>query len=77
MAEQRESLDRAIDRAGRERPLHVSITPSRRLDPETVAAYAELGVDRLIVAPPPDLTLADLTGFVERNAPERLGAAAG
>jgi probable F420-dependent oxidoreductase len=76
MAEQRESLDRAIERAGRERPLHVSITPSRRLDPETVGAYAELGVDRLIVAPPPELTLADLTGFVEANAPERLGAAA-
>jgi probable F420-dependent oxidoreductase len=76
MAEQRESLDRAIERAGRERPLHVSVTPSRRLDPETVAAYAELGVDRLIVAPPSDLTLADLTGFVEQNAPERLGATA-
>ena len=42
-----------------------------------MTAYAELGVDRLIVAPPPDLTLADLAGFVEANAPERLGATAG
>jgi probable F420-dependent oxidoreductase len=76
MAEQRESLDGAIERAGRERPLHVSISPSRRLDPDTVTAYAELGVDRLIVVPPPGLTLGDLVGFVEANAPARLGAAA-
>ena len=76
MAEQRESLDRAIERAGRERPLHVSISPSRRLDPDTVTAYAELGVNRLIVVPPPGLTLGDLVGFVEANAPARLGAAA-
>jgi len=74
MAQHRESLAAAAEQAGRERPLHVSVSPSRRLDPETVAAYAELGVDRLIVAPPPNLSAAEVEAFVEANAPERLGA---
>ena len=77
MAEQRESLASAIEQADRGgRPLHVSVTPARRLDPDTVAAYADLGVDRLIVMPPPGLPLDELTRFVESNAPERVGAAA-
>ena len=72
MAQYRESLQRA----GGERPLHVSVSPSRRLDPDTVAAYAELGVDRLIVIPPPGLSVDEVAAFVESNAPERVGAAA-
>jgi dihydrodipicolinate synthase/N-acetylneuraminate lyase len=73
MAEQRELMRAAIDETGRERPLHVSVTPSRRLDVETVRAYSELGVDRLIVAPPPGLSVEELVAFVEANAPERVG----
>jgi probable F420-dependent oxidoreductase len=76
MAEQRDSLRAAIERAGRERPLHVSISPSRPLDEEVVSAYAELGVQRLIVIPPPGLALDEVLRFVEANAPERVGAAA-
>ena len=76
MAEHREALDAASEAAGRERPLHVSVSPSRPLDPDTVAAYAELGVDRLIVIPPPGLALDEVAEFVEGNAPERVGAAA-
>jgi probable F420-dependent oxidoreductase len=76
MAQHREALDAALERAGRERPLHVSVSPSRRLDPDTVGAYAGLGVDRLIVVPAPGLALDELVAFVESNAPERVGAAA-
>jgi probable F420-dependent oxidoreductase len=76
MAQHREALDLAIDRADRDRPLHVSVSPSRPLDPDTVAAYADLGVDRLIVIPPPGLSLDDVAEFVEANAPERVGASA-
>ena len=76
MAQYREALDRALEQAGRDRPLHVSVSPSRRLDPDTVRAYAELGVDRLIVIPPAGHSLDDVAAFVEGNAPERLGAAA-
>jgi probable F420-dependent oxidoreductase len=74
-AEQRELMDAAIAEAARERPLHVSVTPARRLDPEVVRAYSELGVDRLIVAPPVGLSLDELVEFVEANAPARLDAA--
>jgi probable F420-dependent oxidoreductase len=75
MAEQRELMRAAIAEAGRERPLEVSVTPSRVLDPGVVDAYAELGVDRLIVAPPVDLSLDELVEFVERNAPAQVGGA--
>lgn len=75
MAEHRDALREAAEQAGRERALHVSVSPSRRLDPETVGAYGELGVDRLIVIPPPGTPLEGVIEFVEANAPERLGAA--
>jgi probable F420-dependent oxidoreductase len=73
MAEQRQLMRAAIEETGREQPLHVSVTPGRRLDEENVRAYSELGVDRLIVAPPPGLSLEELIEFVEANAPERVG----
>ena len=76
MAEQRELMRAAIAETGRERSLHVSVTPARRLDEENVRAYAKLGVERLIVAPRPGLSLQQLVEFVEANAPERLGGAA-
>jgi probable F420-dependent oxidoreductase len=75
MAEQRDLMHAAIEEAGRERPLQVSVTPSRRLDQEVVEAYSDLGVDRLIVAPPVGLSLDDLLEFVESNAPTRVGGA--
>jgi probable F420-dependent oxidoreductase len=74
MAQYREGLRAAREKAGRTEPLHISVSPSRRMDPETVRAYADLGVQRLIVAPPPNLPLADVLAFVEANAPERIGA---
>jgi probable F420-dependent oxidoreductase len=76
MAEQRDGLRAAIREGGRQQPMHVSVTPPRVLDPEVVRAYGELGVHRLIVAPPPNLSLEELGGFVERNAPERVGGTA-
>ena len=75
MAEQRELMREAIAEAGRERPLEVSVTPSRVLDRGVVDAYAELGVHRLIVAPPVGLSLEELVEFVERNAPDQVGGA--
>ncbi|MEU8146273.1 LLM class F420-dependent oxidoreductase [Nonomuraea sp. NPDC048901] len=56
-------------RAVSTKPLHISVTPARRLDPATVRSYAELGVNRLIVATPPGLSLPELESFVQRNAP--------
>ncbi|TDV57586.1 TIGR03619 family F420-dependent LLM class oxidoreductase [Actinophytocola oryzae] len=65
-------LARLATEVPRETPLHVSITPSRLLTPEIVADYAELGVDRLVVAPLPEFSLEQVRDFVEANAPGRL-----
>lgn len=59
-------------RAVSTRPMHISVSPARPLDPETVRAYADLGVDRLIVVPPTGLPYEELEAFIERNAPERV-----
>ena len=74
MAQHRESLRAAIERTGRTEPLHISVSPSRRMDAETVRAYAELGVERLILVPPIDLDTDGVVEFVESNDPERIGA---
>jgi probable F420-dependent oxidoreductase len=74
-AAQIDALRVASATSGRQGPaLHISVAPSRPLDPGVVGAYADLGVDRLIVVPPPGLALADLEGFVEDHAPRRIGA---
>ncbi|MGV9374347.1 TIGR03619 family F420-dependent LLM class oxidoreductase [Nonomuraea sp. NPDC003707] len=52
--------------------LHISVTPARPLDPGTVRAYADAGVDRLILAHRPGLSLAEVEDFLRRNAPGRL-----
>lgn len=68
--EQVASVRAAAGKAGRD--LHVSVTPARRLDRAAVRAYGELGVDRLIVVPPPGLALAELESFMAANAPDRI-----
>jgi hypothetical protein len=42
------------------------------LDAGIVSRYAEIGVHRLIVMPPPLLDRAGLEGFVVANSPARL-----
>jgi probable F420-dependent oxidoreductase len=50
--------------------LEISITPARRLTREDIAAYAELGVHRIIVQPGRSVTTPDeLLAFVDANAP--------
>jgi probable F420-dependent oxidoreductase len=70
------SLRAAVDNAPpRAAPLRISICPSRPLTPQRVAEYAALGVHRLVVAPPFGITPDEFLAFIERNAPQRLGAA--
>ena len=68
-AEHVAALRKASAEAGREHPLHISITPDRPLDEATVAAYAKAGTDRLIVAPPPTATEQTLHTLLEANTP--------
>jgi probable F420-dependent oxidoreductase len=50
-------------------PLEISVTPSMPLDAGIVSRYAEIGVHRLIVMPPPLLDRAGLEAFVLANSP--------
>jgi probable F420-dependent oxidoreductase len=71
-AEQVESLGRALAEAGRSiEAFDVSVTPRGRLDPDKVAAYGRLGVNRLVLSP-----RGDVETFVREHAPERLAARA-
>jgi probable F420-dependent oxidoreductase len=81
-AEQLESLRREEEAAGHPRgPLEVTVSPSEPLNAAVVREYAELGVDRLAVLPPPrfwrdaDLPLAEVEEFLHANAPAELGVA--
>ena len=66
---------RLADMADRyERPeslgrLEISITPQRRLGPGDLEAYAELGVDRLILQPGWHRSEADIMAYIEEFAP--------
>jgi hypothetical protein len=65
-------LRRAADgeqRPGRLGPLEVSITPARRLADGDLEAYAELGVDRLILQPGWHRGEEDILAYIEQYAP--------
>lgn len=62
----------AADQVERPSPLgdlEISITPRRSLQPEDYAAYAELGVDRLILQPGTNRTLDETLTWLEKYAP--------
>ena len=46
------------------------------MDAESVAAFGELGVDRLVLIPPYASPLEEVEAFMRDQAPERLGAEA-
>ena len=74
-AQQVESLRREAEAAQRDLGnFTITVSPAERLDPEVVRGYAELGVDRLVLVPRQDLSLAELEVRVRRNAPEQVGA---
>jgi probable F420-dependent oxidoreductase len=75
-AEHVAALRKAAADAGRDRPLHVSVTPERRLDAAAVQAYADAGADRLIVAPRPDADADALLRFLDGNAPAEITGSA-
>ena len=52
----------------------ITVSPAERLGPDSVRAFGELGVDRLVLVPRLELSLADLEEYVRARAPERVGA---
>jgi probable F420-dependent oxidoreductase len=70
-AEQLEGLRDALAEEGRDiSEVEVSVTPRGRTD-----AYGRMGVNRLVLLPRAEGSVADLEGFVRDHAPERVGAA--
>jgi probable F420-dependent oxidoreductase len=70
-AEHVAGLRRALADAGHSRDeFEITVVPRGRIDPDMVAAFGELGVDRLALLPRGD----DLDAFVRLHSPERLGA---
>ena len=74
-AAQLESLRRSLADEGRDiSELEVTVTPRGRPDAEMVAAYARMGVDRLVLLPPSGGSVDEVEAFVRAHAPGRLGA---
>ncbi len=57
------------ERPGHLGPLEISITPRHHLRPGDLEAYAELGVDRLILQPGGAMAESDVLAYIEANAP--------
>jgi probable F420-dependent oxidoreductase len=75
-AEQIDGLRRTLAEADRDSSdFEVSVTPRGRIDADAVAAFARLGVDRLVLLPPAGASVGEVEDFVRANAPGRLGAA--
>ena len=75
-AGQLEGLRVALAEEGRDiSDFEVTVTPRGRTDAESVAAFGEMGVNRLVLLPPPGRPVDDVTEFVRAHAPERVGAA--
>jgi probable F420-dependent oxidoreductase len=70
-AEHVRRLRRALAEAGRsDDRFEITVVPRGRIDPDVVAAYGELGVDRLALLPRGE----DVSEFIREHSPERLGA---
>lgn len=65
----REAADRH-DRPGDLGPLEISVTPARRLGPGDLEAYADLGVDRLILQPGWHRSQDEIMSYIETYAPQ-------
>jgi probable F420-dependent oxidoreductase len=67
----------AVERPGGLGPLEVSVTPRGRLTAETVAAFAELAVHRLVPMPRPTASAEDIEALVESSLAAVAGAGGG
>jgi probable F420-dependent oxidoreductase len=76
-AEQLEGLRKSLEEAGRDiSDFEFTVTPRGSMDADRVAAFRDLGVNRLVLIPPVGASVEEVEAFVREHAPERLSAAA-
>jgi alkanesulfonate monooxygenase SsuD/methylene tetrahydromethanopterin reductase-like flavin-dependent oxidoreductase (luciferase family) len=69
-AEQVDGLRRELRTAGRDiGELELTVSPSVRLDAETLDSFGRLGIDRIVLVPRPGSSLEQLEQLIRRNAP--------
>jgi probable F420-dependent oxidoreductase len=69
-AEQVDGLRRELRAAGRDiDELELTVSPSVRLDAETLDGYGRLGIDRIVLVPRPGSSLEQLEQLIRRHAP--------
>jgi hypothetical protein len=49
--------------------IEITIAPSEKITPETIAAYTQIGVSRLLVRPPQDRGLEAVEASIREYAP--------
>jgi len=77
VADQLEGLAVAVAEERRDMSsFEVTVTPRGQTDADAVAGYGRMGVNRLVLLPPPAGSVDEIEAFVRAHAPERLGAAA-
>jgi len=74
LLDQLRELADQVDRPAALGPLEISVTPIEPVDAETATAFAELGVDRLIVYPRPSDSAAQVERFLHDQAEIVVGA---
>jgi probable F420-dependent oxidoreductase len=75
-ADQLEGLRGSLAEEGRDLSgFEISVTPRGRIDADFVAAFGDMGVNRLVLLPPAGSSVDELEAFVRAHAPEHLGAA--
>jgi len=71
-AEQLAGIREALADAGREESdFEITVTPRGEIDAAAVSAFAELGVDRLVLIPPFSSPLEEIEAFLRDHAPPR------
>ena len=75
-AEQLDGLRRSLAEVDRDlADFDITVTPRGRMDADAIAGFGRLGVNRLVLLPPPGGTVEEVEAFVRAHAPERLAAA--
>ena len=66
-----EAVRQQVERPPELGDIEITIAPRESINAETIAAYAAIGVSRLLVRPPTDRGLGEVEATIRDNAPFR------